>query len=59
MNKSNQQISVRTDATNGESDICNTASSGKRKILRLAWVLALCLSIVGWITLALFSDKTT
>lgn len=59
MNKSKHQQSVRTDATNGESDKRNTSSFGKRKLLRLAWVLALFLSIAGWITLALFSDKTT
>ena len=58
MNKSKQQISVRTDAKNAESDTRHTASLGKRKVLRLAWVLALGLSIAGWITLALFSEKT-
>lgn len=59
MNKSKHQLSARIDATNGGSDIRNTALFGKRKLLRLAWVLALCLSIAGWITLVLFSDKTT
>lgn len=59
MTKSKHQIFARTDAANGESDRRSTGSFGKRKLLRLAWILAFCLSIAGWITLALFSDKTT
>ena len=59
MNKGNQQNSGCTDAKNGASDACSTASSGKRKFLRLAWVLALCMSIAGWATLVLFLDKTS
>jgi hypothetical protein len=59
MNKGNQQISGRTDAQNGASDTGSTASSGKRKFLRLAWALALCMSIAGWATVVLFLDKTT
>lgn len=59
MNKSNQQIPVCVDTTNGVSDTRNSALSGKRKFLRLTWVVALCLSIAGLITLSLFSDKTT
>ena len=59
MNKSSQQIPICADTINDVSAARNTALSGKRKFLRLTWILALCLSIAGLITLGLFSDKTT
>ena len=37
----------------------SATSPRKRNFLRPAWILASCLSIVGWLTLALFSDKTS
>lgn len=59
MNKNDRPISARTDTINGTSDTSHAALSGKRKILRLTWVLALCLSIAGGVTVSLFLDKTT
>ena len=59
MHKSTHQNAIRTDATHGGRDVRRTAMSGKRKMLRLAWVLALCVSVAGFATLALFSDSTT
>ncbi len=59
MNRGIQQIAVGSDATTRASDQRGTARLGKRNFLRLAWILALCLSMAGWMTSALFLDKTT
>lgn len=59
MSKSNQQKPLRADVTHSESGAHSIVLSGKRKVLRLTWILALCLSIAGWVALGLFSDKTT
>ena len=56
MKKERQQISPRTSAPNGAS---NTRWFGRKKQLRSAWALALCLSVAGWVILFLLPYEPT
>lgn len=57
LENSNKKIS--TNAPNEASGTRSAASPGEKAFLRPAWILALCLSIASWTTLALFSDKAS
>ncbi len=59
MNKGNQPVSGRSGAPDGAGDTRRTALPRIRKILRRAWILALCLVVAGVVTIVLFSNKTT
>lgn len=59
MNKENQQINGRDDEPNAASNVRTSASSGKRKFLRLAWFIALCLFSAAGVSVTLFLDKTS
>jgi len=59
MNKENQQIYCRDDEPNAINNVRTTASSTKRKCLRLAWVMALCLFLASGVSVTLFSNKTS
>ena len=54
MNTAYQKNCGRTDAKQGAS-----GKHSQRNFLRLAWVLALCMSIAGWVTVVLFLEKTS
>ena len=57
MDKSIKQVS--DDVPNGASDTPAAALPKKRNFLRKMWVLALCLSVAGWLTTALLMDRTS
>lgn len=59
MHKMKKQVSGHVSDQHKVSDTHRPALSGKRKFLRRAWIVILGLSMVGWVTLTFFSEKTT
>lgn len=59
MNKRKQQILDHASGQNKTSDTHRAALSGKRKFLRIAWIVMLVLSMVGWTIVVLFLNKTS
>lgn len=59
MNKMKTQVSGNANDQNKVSDAHRAVLSGKRKFLRLAWIVMLSLSVICGAIVIVFLDKTT